>query len=165
MPYTEFDPILRKHNEDTLLNQIRADTRAAQAAAARSQRELSRPAGVSVPSQPIPSRPLTAAEEAAQRAARERAAARKRWVDKVVLYAALLLAVAGFGLGFAATSDLESWQPLIGAGFGAAAGFAIPHVVRMAVEAIVEYIEEHLIKLGFLAAVAIAGGIFYLTQQ
>lgn len=87
----------------------------------------------------------------------------RTWLDKVVLYAALLLGVVGFGLGFAAMSSLEGWRPLIGAGVGAGVGFAIPYGVWMAIEAVYNYIRGNLLGLGSLAVIAVVGGIGYLV--
>ncbi len=78
------------------------------------------------------------------------------WLDKVVLYTALMLAVVGFGLGFAAAS-------LVGAVVGAAVGFTAPFGLRWALNAAVDIIESILPNLLKLAAIMGLGAIVYFV--
>ena len=85
------------------------------------------------------------------------------WLDKVVFYAAFLFGVIGFGLGFAATSSLESWWPLVGAGFGAAIGLAIPIAIAALVAKAVYFVKHNWAGIVLVAIVAGGAGIAYLV--
>lgn len=149
--HTPFDPELRDFNEKMLLKAINA-------AAAKAAAPPPPP-----PPPPAVTSPPYIAPTGQQRQQARAETAGSGWLDKVVLYTALVLAIVGFGFGFAATSNLESWQPLVGAVVGAAVGFAAPFGLRRAVEAVVEFIDENLPQLLALVVIMGLGAIGYLV--
>ena len=151
MPHTDFDPILRDFNEKMLQKAIDDRTKAVQAENRRYTKQAAKQRAGTAPPIVISDPP----EATVSRAPGSRAAGRS-WLDKAVLYTALVLAIVGFGLGFAATS-------LVGAVVGAAVGFAVPFGLRRAVEAVVDFIDENLPQLLALVAIMGLGAIGYFV--
>ncbi len=143
MEWIPFDPILKKFNEEQLIK-------------AMNPPPPPPPPPPVVIGQPI-TEPIRSGDET------KGGPSGSSWLDKVVLSTALVLTIVGFGLGFAATSGLESWQPLVGAVVGAAVGFAVPFGLRRAIEAAVDWIDENLPQLLALVVIMGLGAIGYFV--